>query len=64
MPASEPAPLERLAPGDPIVCPDSGECGSIVSIDHHGGEALVALAGSTVLRALADLARPGRSPSD
>ena len=55
-------PLGRVAPGDPVVCLNSGERGSIVSADEHRGEALVAFAGSTVLCALADLARPGRSP--
>jgi len=54
--------LGRPVPGDPVVCPHTGERGSIVSVDEHRGEALVALAGSTVLRALADLACPGPPP--
>ena len=66
LPAVSPALAEaqlqqRLTGGAPIRCLACGEAGTVVSIDPDSGEALVALRGSRVVHALADLVLLGDS---
>ena len=50
---------EQLRAGEPVDCLRSGARGVVVSIDDQRGEAFVAFRGSTVVRSLCHLARPG-----